>query len=121
MSAYVRVRCVSGVGAPDSDPMASLSVSPHLCLSQSLPARVGPGGSGTARPGRRGEQCPIHAARRRHGNAPAPPSLRAGRSCQEDAMVTSGACPYRALVKGPGQQGAPGGSLCLESGGAILL
>nr|CAI9688183.1 unnamed protein product [Rangifer tarandus platyrhynchus] len=23
-------------------------------------------------------------------------------------MVTSGACPYRALVKGPGQQGAPG-------------
>lgn len=63
----------------------------------------------------------IHAARRSHGNAPALPSLRAGRLCQEDAMVTSGACPYRALVKGPGQQGAPGGSPCLESGGAILL
>lgn len=91
-------------------------VSPRLYLSQSLPARVGPGGSGTARPGRRCEQCPIHAASQRHGNAPAPPAPRAGRSCQEDAMVTSGACPPRALVKGPGQQGALGGTLCLESG-----
>lgn len=104
-------------------------ISPHLCLSpprpRSLPARVGPGGSRTAWPGRRDEQCPIHAARRRHGNAPAPPSPRAGRACQEDAMVTSGACPPRApppraLLRGPGQQGAPGRSLCLESGGTVL-
>ena len=36
-------------------------------------------------------------------------------------MVTSGACPPRALVKGPGQQGALRGTLCLESGEAMLL
>lgn len=40
---------------------------------------MGPGGSWTAWPGRRDEQCPIHAARRRHGNAPAPPSPRGPR------------------------------------------
>lgn len=123
-------------------PSTALSVSPHLLslpaslpslpisvflrpVSRALPARVGPGGSWTAWPGRRDEQCPIHAARRRHGNAPAPPSPRAGRACQEDAMVTSGACPPRApppraLLRWPGQQGAPGRSLCLESGGTVL-
>lgn len=77
----------------------SIFVSLHLwCLSfsPSLPARVGPGGSGTAQPGRRCEQCGIQEAGRRHGNAPAPPSPRAGRACQEGAMVTSGACPPRA-------------------------
>ncbi|TKC39384.1 hypothetical protein EI555_002327, partial [Monodon monoceros] len=97
-------------------PLQQLCACSHAlgtCGPLSLPARVGPGGSGTARPGRRCEQCPIHAASQRHGNAPAPPAPRAGRSCQEDAMVTSGACPPRALVKGPGQQGALGGTLCL--------
>lgn len=83
-------------------PSTALSVSPHLLslpvsslsifvspppLSLSFSAgRVGSGGSGTARPGARrpGEQCPIHAALRCHGNAlapPSPPLQRVPRGC----------------------------------------
>lgn len=96
-----------------SSPHFSLSLSLHIRCTPSLPARVGPGGSGTAQPGRRGEQCGIQEACRRHGNAPAPPSPRAGRACQEGAMVTSGACPPRApprprtLLQGWARRGRP--------------
>lgn len=74
---------------------------------------MGPGGSWTAQPGRRGEQCGIQEAGRHHGNAPAPPSPRAGRACQEGAMVTSGACPPRApprpltILQGWARRGRP--------------
>lgn len=62
-------------------PSTALSVSLHLCLSPSLSlpssdggwVRVGPGQPGQGA-GRRGEQYPIHAGLRCHGNAPAPPS-----------------------------------------------
>lgn len=98
----------------------SLSL-PHLCLFPSLPARVGPGGSGTARPGRRGEQCAIHTARWRHGNAPALPSLCAGRACQKDAMVTSGACPLPRAAAAPCTIGGagPAGGAGLQPGSGV--
>lgn len=88
-------------------------VFPSLHLCQPGWVRVGPGGSGIAQPGRLGEQCGIQEAGRRHGNAPAPPSPRAGRACQEGAMVTSGACPPRApprprtLFQGWARRGRP--------------
>lgn len=89
------------------------AVFPSLHLGKPGWVRVGPGGSGTAQPGRRGEQCSIQEAGRHHGNAPAPPSPRAGRACQEGAMVTSGACPPRApprprtILQGWARRGRP--------------
>ncbi|XP_006874369.1 PREDICTED: DAN domain family member 5 [Chrysochloris asiatica] len=78
----------------------------------------------TARPGRHGKQCLIHAARRRHGNAPAPPSPRAEPRVPGEChgyvrrVPAPRAPPPHALFKVLRQQGAPRLRRCLESGGA---
>lgn len=107
-------------------------VSLHLCLSLSLSllvspdpgwVRVGPGqpGLGAAAANNAPFTRPFGAMATRPPRPPRPP--RPGCACQEDAMVTSGACPLRppppcALLERPGRQGAPGRSLCPESEGA---
>lgn len=96
-------------------PVSCLSLS--LRLSPSLPARVDPGGSRTARPGpARPGAAANNAPFTRPAGAMATRPPRPPRACQEDAMVTSGACPPRAppprAPAGPGPAGGARPHLC---------
>lgn len=106
-------------------PSTALSVSLHLCRSPSLclPSSAADGSgwvqdSQARALGAGANNTPFTRPSGAMATRPPRPP-RPGHACQEDAMVTSGACPPpRALLEGPGRQGAPSCSLCLESGGA---